>query len=873
MRSTVSLRRGVGVLYAGVVVFVGLAAFTARSIWTAWQERSGDGRAEAVFNLVAERTPLRPTDAPGAMAWLRLELDRFGRREGDGARVPRYASFAASGDRVPASLAPLLAVMRTAMDAAPGGPGSNRDVPLTGSGSSDAPLAGPGLGSGAPAAHASLREQHVFEVGDRPVIVTRRKPGTDAERAPSDAFVGRVAAPLVQAVGAIDRAIAAAPLPLVPGDRAPRPVRLYAVSEDGTLVSVPWPDRQKPDAAAHELALLSGRPGHPAFAPEEFFFAFDPAAAQPQAAYSGFYLDVGGRGLVSTILVPFATPDGRHGVLALDLAFEIDWRALARGVAPPVIGAAIDLEDPRAASWTAFAAALALDTPGPLRTALTALARTAVPGGPEGPGGSGGPGGPGGPGADDASPLRHGIVEATGAVAAFQVSDRTWLLMLFPETSPAFPVVPVALLVGVLALLFAGFEANRRRADAERRKAERAFAEKQNLLDTMQVPLVVVDPNTDVIVSSNRAAEAIGVRAGSRFAELVWPDARARAHYQRMQVATPAPRRAYGVPVAIRDDDGQTVERYAVVRSVAVTAPIEALAADERHRLGVVFVLDREADLGILAADLAAEAHREERRRLAGLLSHGVDALARVLEHLLRTPDRVGDRAGETAGEKAGDRAGDKTGGQSDAAAGDPRAFAAWLSEYLERRLTVTAWLLDHWDAVPPLPRESVIDGVQASATLARLSSVFEAARRDRALRARLHWDNGTLAGLGHGAVLEVAIDWPADYVVTCPVRGGFGLFVGELVTNAVRHGRPATRPCVRISCDRVRKELTLLVENTIDPAAPAGPGDTYGGLQILRAMARLFEWTEIACGPAGERFVAQWSLPASERGGRDDAD
>lgn len=808
MRSTVSLRRGVGVLYAGVVVFVGLAAFTARSIWTAWQERSGDARAAAVFDLVAERTALRPTDAPGAMAWLRLELDRFGRREQDGARATRYAGFAASGSRVPESLAPLLAAMRAATDrdalASPGG--------------------APAASRVAAAAPASLREQQVLDVAGHPVIVTRRKAG-DAERAPSDAFIERVAAPLVRAAREIDRAIAAAPLPSVPGDRPPRPVRLYAVSEDGTLVSAPWPDLARPDASAHELALLSSRPGHPSFAPEEFFFGFDPAAVGPQAAYSGFYLDVGGRGLVSTILVPFATPDGRHGVLALDLAFEVDWRELARGVAPPVIGAALDVGGAGAISWTTFAAALPADAPDALRGALAALAATPASAG------------------DDASPQRHAIVDA-GAVAAFQVSDRTWLLMVFPRTSPAFPVVPVAALAGMLALLFAGFEANRRRADAERRKAERAFAEKQNLLDTMQVPLVVVDPNTDVIVSANRAADAIGVRAGSRFAELVSPDPRAREHYQRMQVATQEPRRAYGVPVAIRDDDGNTVERYAVIRSVAVTAPIEALAADERHRLGVLFVLDRDADLGILAADIAAGAHRDERRRLAGLLSHGVDALARVLEHLLRSPDR------------------------SDEA----RAFAAWLSEYLERRLTVTAWLLDHWDATPPLPREIVVDGAQAAATIARLASVFEAARRDRTLRARLHWDNGTLAA-GDGAVLDVAIDWPADYVVTCPVRGGFGLFVGELVGNAVRHGRPATRPRVQIACDRVRKELTLLVENAIDPSRAAGRGDAYGGLPIVRAMARLFEWREIACGPAGERFVAQWSIPASEGGARGDAD
>src|SRR6185436_5202215 len=250
----------------------------------------------------------------------------------------------------------------------------------------------------------------------------------------------------------------------------------------------------------------------------------------------------------------------------------------------------------------------------------------------------------------------------------------------FPKTSPAFPFAPAALLAGVLALLFTGFELNRRRADAERRTAERAFAEKQNLLNTMQVPLVVVDPNTDVIVSSNRAAETIGIRAGSRFADLVWPDARSREHYERMQVASPEPRRAYGVPVAVRDEHGNVVQRYAVIRSVAVTAPISALSADERHRLGVLFVLDADDDLSLFASDIDARAHRDERRRLAGLLSHGIDTLARVLEHCLGSVPDLKVRPTTCDLE-----------------------FASWLAEYLERRLTVTAWLLDHWDETPPL--------------------------------------------------------------------------------------------------------------------------------------------------------------------------
>ena len=163
---------------------------------------------------------------------------------------------------------------------------------------------------------------------------------------------------------------------------------------------------------------------------------------------------------------------------------------------------------------------------------------------------------------------------------------------------------------------------------------------------------------------------------------------------------------------------------------------------------------------------------------------------------------------------------------------------------------------------------------------------MFDRARRDRGLRARLHWDNGTLAGAAapepgsaadpaavNGAAIDVDLDWPADYVVTCPVRGGFGLFVGELVSNAIRHGRPATRPSVQIRCDRVRKQLVLTVDNAISPPAPARPGDACGGLAIVRAMARLFGWDERACSPSGERFVAEWSLPASEGSGRGDAD
>ena len=112
MRSTVRHRRGTRVLYAGLVVFVTLTLFTARAVWLAWQDRSGQARADAIFDLVDERTPLRPTDTPGATAWLQLELDRYGRQIAAHDRAARFRAFATPGNTVPDDLTGLLAAMR-----------------------------------------------------------------------------------------------------------------------------------------------------------------------------------------------------------------------------------------------------------------------------------------------------------------------------------------------------------------------------------------------------------------------------------------------------------------------------------------------------------------------------------------------------------------------------------------------------------------------------------------------------------------------------------------------------------------------------------------------------------------------------------------
>lgn len=760
-----------------MLLFAALAILTGRSIWRAFEDRAGQARASAVFDLVATRTSLRPTDAPGAMAWLRRAIDRLATGSGD-------AALAEPSAGVPAPLAAAAASLRGGAPVQP--------LPV---------VSEPAPGT----AQSSLREEQLVTVGDRVLAVTRRR------SIPAGNALANASRELVAADARLRAALASQPLRGALGGQRIRPVRIYVVDEDSTLVSLPWIDQ--PDAAASrrvasvEAQLLSARPTVPAFAPVDFFFRSN------SDAYSGFYLDLGGRGLVSTITVPQTSADGAHRVVALDLAFDIDWQRLAASLDAPIIGAAVELPS-GAGRWGELAGALSGPDVRQLRRALADAALADPPG-------------------LEAEPMRHTVVTG-GALAAFHVADRTWLVAWFPNTTPAFPVVAMALLGVMLALLLGGFEVNRRRADRERRSAERALREKQNLLNTMQVPLVVVDPNNDAIVSSNHAADAVGFRAGRRFADLVWPDARARTYYERMQIATPEPRRAYGIPVAVTGADGTPERRHAIVRSVAVTAPIEALNADERHRLGILIIVDEDTDLALFSEDLSSAAHREERRRLSGLLTHGVDTLARVLEHTLAR------------------RGADE--------------FSLWLAEYLERRISVTAWLLDHWDSPLPLPRPHVIDAGQARATVARLRDVLAQVAADRELRSRLHWDNGALSR-PHAHTLSVDLDWPDDADVTCPVRGGFGLFLNELIANAARHGRPGSTPQFSIACDRVRGELVCRLENDAGSDVQSlNRADAYGGMAIVRAMARLFEWRDLDWRQDDGRVTVTWAMPFGTR-------
>jgi hypothetical protein len=498
--------------------------------------------------------------------------------------------------------------------------------------------------------------------------------------------------------------------------------------------------------------------------------------------------------------------------------------------------------------WAAMAAHLPPGAPGGLRGAVGELAAA------EGRGGRA------------VSPfyLYHGAVPEQGAVAALQVAATTWLVTLFPATHSRFALLPALLLALLCGLLLVSFDASRRRTERAQHKAERELQEKQNLLNTMQVPLMVVDPNTDEVVYGNQAAVSLGIAGGIRARDLVADDPRARAHYARMQVAEQGSRRAYGVPLRVRGEAGGMETRYAIVRSVAVTAPIEALHADERHRLGVLFLVEPEADLALWRDDLVGATRADERRKLAGLLAHGLDALARVLAQSLADPAGVGAGLG--------------------AAGSSGLAFERWLAAYLERRVLATAWLLEHWDAEPPLPPDCSIEAAQARATIDAWQAVFARVRGDAGLRSRLHWDNGVLAGSpagvpasgGGGAVLSVSLDWPEDYWFAAPLRGGFGFFLGEVLVNAIRHGRAGSVPRLQIALDPVRRELLFTVENEVARGAGTTAeraGRSYGGRRILERLALLCGWHDLRFRRTADGYEVSWRVPVSQRGERAGAD
>lgn len=789
----------VSTLLAALVIAAG-----ALWIHQRWPEQLHAGRAQMLARLLATSHAPRMTEAPGVEAWLLSLL------QDTGADATQLQPSAAP--RLPPAMQDVAERLRS---------------PSTSTTIASAPLDAPVVEATAtgPAADGprrrSLRSVGHVQLRGHTLVLTRRESLFEVGPLPTD--LSHAAHHLVALAEAWPQDAGA----------EGRPIRLYSIAEDGSYISVPFPEGDRsPDALARAVAdetvQSQRRPRAPSLVTDSVFLEFDYAEPLPsQAHYSGVYTDVAGSGFVASVSVPVVYErGGLKMVIAADLAVNLPLDRLVAAADPAMqlalTGPVRELRTPMWQPWTTVGASLPPDAPDALRRQVQERASTEAK--------------------EDIwmpqrSMVHHTPSDGTGVLLALQVSRRQWLVGWIVETPAPIPWVPLLLAPALLLGLLAWARWHNRTLERERDSATAELRERDGVLDLLELPLVVVDPNDDSVVHANQAATELGVTAGRVFHEhLIATDSRSQEHYQTMQLAEGGRRRAYGVH--LRDGVREAKPRggFALIRSVSLTQAQPGLHAAAHHRVGLVCVVEDDADLRHYLADHVADARQDERNRLAALINHGADTLARVLANRL--------------------------------AADTDHALSEWLAQYLLRRLHVSQWILDHWGGPVCHDVDCILGPEHVKRAIAQYERIFTIVGNDPALRAQLHWNNGTLSAPASDgtARLEPWIDWPSDYRLTMPTEGLFGYALGEAITNAIKHGAPGRPITLQIELDRGRRELSLTLRNeTLLSQEPSHKTKAYGGLAITKELARMCGWAMRTQHDA-ESFEICWTCPVTQQ-------
>ncbi len=651
-----------------------------------------------------------------------------------------------------------------------------------------------------------------------------------------------------------------------------RIARVYALSEDGSLISFPFhslysdgqgvPETDQ-GLLEKESAELRGRRLLPRLLADGFYFRSsfaelrDPHSERRTQLFfdevwnSGFYLDTGGHGLVTTLVIPVIDQrSGQRGqpadlrmVIGVDIALELEWDEIAKKIEPQTV-VRVELETPQGKRdsrpiWEVLQALKPDDDNESLREILETLSEE---------------------GEQVEGPLYYQAV-GNESIALFQVGLRgdreQWLVVFFPQLKSNSILISGLLTVVILSLGFlAAVAVKNVQSDEEVRNLS-------NLLSTMRTPLATVDAD-DVTVFGNEAARKLGIRRGKRILDLI-PEGAARDHYEAMHGLThvgagveerqsgdgKAPR-AYGLYLMLKGENGDDETRYTVIRSVSVTRRIRSLKADKGHRLAILFLMKPEEDLKLFIAEKEREyraAERErlegERYRLASLNRHGTDAICRALVCRLAVSQQHSEPV-------------------------DPQSV--WLAAYLGRRLRVIETLLSHWGdrEMPAEGRSETIEASYVRDLLRALEGIFELAAGDEDLRDKLKWRNCVISKPSSGAgIFDLKTRWPENLTLASPLLDGVGFFLEEVLVNAVKHGEPGTRPRVTIRTVRSRntKMLRFRIENQARRATDSGL-KPYGGRALLVRLAELLDWETPKFERQGEDFkvfTVTWQAPLSE--------
>lgn len=779
-----------------------LAIVLVNAAWSFYQWQ--DLRESGSSRLLATSHTRRYVENPGIEAWLVNLLERAGGRLSARDQVV-FEGIMKEVDEL-ADLPPCMASYAEQLLATPAPTSAHATL-------RDAPPPASGLPAD------TMRSVQYVDIAGETLVLTRRRSLSTSEvtLAPE---LEQAAAHLIALAHAwdhdeprewlTDRTLIASP---------PQLVRLFAVVEDGSVLTLPIARSGGP-TLEDEKDNLWRRPREPSLASIVVFEPHDFSRPRAQEVhYTGIYPDKLGQGFVATLAVPGVHRPGRlKHLIAADLGLAISPERLVEAADPSMQLAAAHLPSERKTQgpswqpWVTLLSALPTDAPRELLLEVHehALLETQQ---------------------EQRIEWEPLVFERTdrGVLFATQLAQDYWLVGLVEE--PPLPW-PSMLLAPILLLgLVVGVERRRRAAALDQQRREASHRVRDAALDELE-PVVVVDPNDDRIVHANLAAKReLGLAAGQIVHEqLVAADPRSQRQYRDFQLAG-GPRRAYGV--RLRDHGRPDAPRFALVRSISLREPVPELHAAANHRLALVSPIAGEADLDPVLEDELAAARQDERNKLATILEHGVDLFARVLATALRSED--------------------------------PRAIelARGLADYLQGRLQVTQWILDRWGSPSTREVECILGPEHLRAALALYRQLFARVEADPRLRAQLHWNNGTLARPIAGEIVEAWIDWPDEYRVTTPIEGLFGYFVGEVLVNAIKHGTPGLAIALEVDIDRARRELCVRVRNP-SPTAQAEPHDqAYGGSAILAEIARVCGW-QLTRERRDDEYELRWTCPVT---------
>lgn len=820
----------------GILIVAAIAMLVASifSVYSAWRTGLAQSRAETASRLMAIRTSPRSTETPGINAWVSWSL-LHNNLDGESQSHERLRKLVVprTGRQFPEEFVPLLKTLQMSVPENPGSVEFLTDEDLGGTLAPD---------------NLEFRKVDYVKNGDQVFVLTARK--TERVQSEMESYSAIASEHLSKIFAQWKASDPFSTFDEMPTLRSARVARFYVLNEDEALISLPVGESVGQGIDDRNSLYLSEgdefrkNPRSPTFVSNNFFFNFKfDEPHSDQAVFTGMYLDLGGLGLVASVIRPVVY-NGKRCALGADVAFDIDWKEFARNLSPNLINhvAIIDNADSeRWNPWNEFLESVP-SASAELRSSIQELAER-------------------GDIRSTELPRKAIYLETTsdgGEVMAIQVNRSTWLLLLVAADEIKLPWTTMCLTGLVFLTLLFRIEQNRRQAVDAQKSALNEMQEKQNLLDTMQVPLMVVDPNTDQVVYCNRAAEVIGMEEGDYFGrDIVSSDPQSQEQYRKTQTLGEEHRRAYGVPIQIgrNDREQKAATQHAIVRSVAVTAPIETLHADERHRLGILFLIDEQNDLAMLLEQKIDDTRIDEKRRLSGLMNHGIDSLARVLRRQIESPIEERDDQRKRRLE-----------------------FCHWLSSYLSERIQLLAWTLEHWGERPRLTEQCIIERETVKRTLQRFDEVFLVAAADRHLRERLHWNNGPISNRGNvseGSIIETSFDWDEDVCFAVPRDGVFGFFLSEALTNAARHGKAGSRIHVEVELNRTRNELAFRVENQLADTATEDEiqNKPFGGIEIMKELARLSNWSEVAQETQAGSHVLSWSIPAIRRKPEDGGD